>query len=58
MDRQKILGFHMDPRRMLKLRIMVEAFFDDLLELLSQPLVKVVLWLMSVAAAFLAGLAF
>jgi hypothetical protein len=58
MHRQKILGIRMDPGKVLKLRITVEALFDDLLGLLAQPLVKVVLWLMSVIAAFLAGLAF
>lgn len=57
MDRQKILRVRMDPRRMLKLKIMLEAIFDDFLELISNPVVKVVLWLMSLFAAFVAGMA-
>ncbi len=47
----------MDPRMMLKLKIMLEAVFDDFLELISNPVVKVVLWLMSIIAAFAAGMA-
>jgi len=47
----------MDPRMMLKLKIMLEAIFDDFLELISNPVVKVVLWLMSLFAAFVAGMA-
>ena len=58
MDRQKILRFRMDPRIMLKLRIMVESVIDDFLELLSQTTVKVILWIISMVAAFAAGLAF
>lgn len=57
MDRQKILRVRMDPRMMLKLKIMLEAIFDDFLELISNPVVKVVLWLMSLFAAFVAGMA-
>ncbi len=58
MDRQKILKIRMDPQRILKLKIMLEAFFDDFLELISNPIVKVVLWSMSIIAAFAAGMAF
>ncbi len=58
MDRQKMLRIRIDPRMMLKLRIAVESFFDDFIALISNPVVKVILWLMSVVAAFAAGLAF
>ncbi len=57
MDRQKILMIRMDPRMMLKLKIMLEAVFDDVLEFISKPVVKVVLWLMSIITAFAAGMA-
>ena len=58
MDRQKILKIRMDPRMMLKLKIMLEAVLDDFLELISNPVVKVVLWSISIIAAFAAGMAF
>ena len=38
----------MDPRMVLKLRIMGEALVDDVIELLSQSTVKAVLWLLSI----------
>ena len=58
MDRHKRLGIRMDPRMVLKLRIMGEALVDDVIELLSQSTVKAVLWLLSIIVAFVAGLAF
>ena len=58
MDRQKILKIRMDPRVVLKLKIMLEAVLDDFLELISNPVVKVVLWSISIIAAFAAGMAF
>ena len=58
MEPQKIHRTWMDPGTTLKVKITVEAIFDDLLEFVSQPLVKVILWLMSVVAAFVVGLAF
>jgi len=58
MDRQKMLWIRIDPRKMLKLKITVESILDDSLDMISHPVTKAILWLMSIAAAFAAGLAF
>jgi len=47
----------MNPQTTLKLRLTAEGMLDDFLNLISLPLVKAILWLLSVAAAFVAGMA-
>jgi len=47
----------MDPQTTLKLRLTAEGMLDDFLNLISLPLVKATLWLLSVASAFIAGMA-
>jgi len=46
----------MDPQKTLKLKLTVEGMLDDFLNLISLPLVKAILWLLSVASAFVAGM--
>ncbi len=57
MEQQRIARIQMDPQKTLKLRLTAEGMLDDLLNLISLPLVKAILWLLSVASAFVAGMA-
>jgi hypothetical protein len=47
----------MDAQKMLKIKVTADTLWDDLLDLISLPLVKALLWLISMTAAFSAGLA-
>ncbi len=47
----------MNPQTTLKLRLTAEGMLDDFLNLISLPLVKAILWLLSVTVAFVAGMA-
>ncbi|NIO07037.1 MAG: hypothetical protein GTO40_03225 [Deltaproteobacteria bacterium] len=58
MVRQRLAKMRMDPHKALKLRLTAEGMIDDILNLVSLPLVKVLLWLLSMAAAFGIGMAF
>ncbi len=57
MERQRMARIQMDPQKTLKLRLTAEGMLDDFLNLISLPLVKAILWLLSVASAFVAGMA-
>jgi len=57
MERQRLARLRMDPQKTLKLRLAAEGYLDDFLNLISLPLVKAILWMLSAAAAFAAGLA-
>ncbi len=57
MERQRMARIQMDPQTTLKLRLTVEGMLDDFLNLISLPLVKAILWLLSVASAFIVGMA-
>ena len=56
MERQQLARIRMNPQTTLKLRLTAEGMLDDFLNLISLPLVKAILWLLSVAAAFVAGM--
>ncbi len=58
MGQQRLAKIRMDPHKTLKLRLTAEGMLDDFLQLISLPLVKGLLWLISVTAAFVLGIAF
>ena len=46
----------MSPQRILRIKITADAIWNDLIDLTSLPLVKAMLWLLSLAAALGVGL--